>query len=88
MDGAHTARSSTVPLLNLVALIMHKCVTSSCLLEAAYHLCSSKELRRLLESNIIGASQKGPRLSVMEFNSHEWMALSNSLLFHLLWLRW
>lgn len=80
--------TSGVPLVNLIALIMHKSIRIPTLQEAASKIHTSNELRDAFEWNIVNASQKGSALTTMDIDSEDGMSLRASLLFHVLWLRW
>lgn len=85
LDKRDILHTSDVPLLNLIALIMHTSTWVPTLQEAASKICTSKDLRDICERSIVNASQKG---STLVINSEDDMNLSAFLLFHVLWLRW
>lgn len=88
LNNGSSINASGVPLVNLIALIMHKSIRIPTLEEAASNVCMSYELRDAFERNIVNASQKGSTLTTIDINSEDGMSLRASLLFHALWLRW
>lgn len=88
LDKRDIIHTSDVPLVNLIALIMHTSTWVPTLQDAASKICMNKELQDAFERNIVNASQMGSTLAKMDFNSEDGVTLNASLLFHVLWLRW
>ena len=88
LDKRDIISTSNVSLVNLIALIMHKSTWIPTLQDAANKICTSKDLQDVFERNVVNASQKGSTLITIDINSEDGVALSTSLLFHVLWLRW